>query len=191
METRIEVWRDIEGYEGYYQVSNFGRVRSVERVIYLHDRESGRIRQPKTIHGKILTNQLNRYGYLRVNMQKHPQRKAHFVHRLVAKEFVPGYCEGMQVNHKDENKQNNHADNLEWVTGKENINYGTAIARITASQPARRPIIQMSMDGKIIRKFDSARKASFITGIDSRNITRACKGEFKQAHGYRWKFADE
>lgn len=191
METKSEEWRDIEGYEGYYQVSNFGRVRSVDRVIYLHDKVSGRIRQSQTIRGKILTNHLQRNGYLLAKMRKPPQIKMISVHRLVAKAFVPGYCEGLQVNHKDENKQNNNADNLEWVTRKENLNHGTAIARLTANQPARRPIIQMSMDGKIIRKFDSINKASFATGIVRSNIRKACKGEYRQAHGYRWKFADE
>lgn len=190
METKNEIWKDIEGYEGYYQVSNFGRVRSVERLIYLHDK-NGRVKQSYTVHGKMLTISIQRDGYCAVKIRKQPFQRIKSVHRLVAKAFVHGYCEGLQVNHKDENKQNNHADNLEWVTGKENLNYGTAIARITASQPARRPIIQMSMDGKIIRKFDSVRKASFATGIARCNITKACKGEYKQAHGYRWKFADE
>ena len=105
----MEVWKDIQGYEGLYQVSNLGRVRS------LHYRNTNEVRE-------LFLKPHNR-GYLQVELHKYGNRKMFTVHRLVALAFVDGFAENREVNHIDENKHNNRADNLEWVTTSENVRH--------------------------------------------------------------------
>lgn len=101
-----EVWKDIKNYEGLYQVSNFGRVKSLRKIRGIQIQKE-----------KILTSQLVKGGYYRVNLCKNGKCKCYLVHRLVAEAFIP---EHFTVNHKDGDKSNNTVDNLEWVTQKEN-----------------------------------------------------------------------
>lgn len=109
METNNEIWKDIEGYEGLYQVSNFGRVRSFH---------CGKIR--------ILNPKAPASGYKMVALRKNGEDKHISIHRLVALAFVPGYAPTLVVNHKDEDTTNNAADNLEWVTSSYNTQYNEA-----------------------------------------------------------------
>lgn len=118
----IEEWREIEGYEGLYQVSNLGRVKSLFRVVI---RSNGK---PNTVNEKILKYGMNR-GYCAVVLCKNGKRKMYKVHRLVAMAFLSNPHNLPEVNHKDENKKNNCVDNLEWCTPKYNTNYGTCIER--------------------------------------------------------------
>lgn len=127
-----ELWKDIVGYEGLYQVSNFGNIKILGRDIKYPD---GSIRRRKTKLKKIL---LDRNGYPYVYLTKDSKSKFFSVHRLVALHFIEipeslikeGYtADTLQINHKDEVKTNNRADNLEWCTAKYNINYGTGRAR--------------------------------------------------------------
>lgn len=105
----MEIWKDIKGYEGYYQVSNLGNVRSLDRFDGVHDRKGTKIKP-----------NLKQNGYLQVGLRKHNKRKWFGVHRLVATYFLRNPNNKPQVNHIDCNKQNNNVSNLEWVTGKEN-----------------------------------------------------------------------
>ena len=109
-----EIWRDIAGYEGSYQVSNMGRVRSL-------DRKDGRGNQ---IKGRMLILHKNRNGYLQAAIFSKGKTKLSYVHRLVAQAFIPNAKQLKCVNHKDENKTNNIVDNLEWCDHKYNNNYG-------------------------------------------------------------------
>lgn len=109
-----EIWKDIQGYEGFYQVSNIGRVRSVDRV-------DNRGHKRK---GKILNVVIDNHGYQAVHLCLYGISKYHKVHRLVAVAFVINPKNFQQINHKDENKLNNCAENLEWCTARYNINYG-------------------------------------------------------------------
>lgn len=110
-----EIWRDIEGYEGQYQVSNLGRVKSFDRIDGAGHLKRGRILRPVP----------DKKGYLRVQLHKEGKRKLFLVHRLVAQAFIPN-PEGLpQVNHRDEDPSNARADNLEWCTASYNVNYGT------------------------------------------------------------------
>ena len=122
-------------------------------------------------------------------------KKNFMVHRLVAKAFVPGYFEGADVNHKDCNRQNNHADNLEWMTRRDNLMYNndknaSAMEQIHRSQ--RKPIIQMTMDGEYIREWPSIYAAHLALGLDSKSISGACRQRYgmKTCGGYRWKFKE-
>lgn len=109
----MEIWKDIKDYEGLYQISNLGRVRSLERTMHKRKCEN-----------KILTLTSDRNGYLRVGLCSNGKRINAYVHRLVAQAFIPNYDNLPMVNHKDENKQNNCVDNLEWITNLNNLNYG-------------------------------------------------------------------
>ena len=121
-----EVWKDIAGYEGIYQISNYGKVKS--------------LKNNKT--RKLIE---DRDGYLWVALYKNKKQKIFFVHRLVAKAFIENKTNKPQVNHKDENKKNNIVTNLEWVTAKENINYGTRTYK--ASKKHNKPIKVIYRDG--------------------------------------------
>ena len=151
-----EIWKDIEGYDGKYQVSNMGRVRSVDH----YGPHGGFIKNQKLYKGQIIKPQTTRNGYMRAHIKKY---KDISIHREVAKAFVPGYFEGAEVNHKDENKQNNRWDNLEWVTRKENLNYGTCIDRISVSNGCK--VEQYTTDGKFIAEYPSQKAAAKAVGV--------------------------
>ena len=110
-----EEWKDIEGWEGYYKISNLGRVLSVKRGIFKVFDES------------------NRRGYLRVQLCNNEKKKKYFVHRLVAKAFVEGYFDGADVNHIDFDRKNNCSDNLEWVTKSQNSKWTADAGRMTGA----------------------------------------------------------
>lgn len=109
-----EEWKDVEGYEGFYQVSNLGRIRSLERIV--HSSKWNRREPSKILNPPILKN-----GYKLVSLSKNGSSKRVLLHRLIAKAFIPNPNNLPQVNHKDGNKQNNIIDNLEWVSAQDNI----------------------------------------------------------------------
>ena len=168
----MEIWHDIEGYEGLYQISNKGRVKSL-----------------KCGKERILRPGINIYGYMFVCLYHDNVKKCFKLHRLVAQAFIPNPENKPQVNHKDENKLNNCVNNLEWSTAKENSNYGTRNERITG-----RPficIIQYSKDGIFIREWLGALEVERVLGINNRNINACCKGNRKSAGGFVWKYKEE
>lgn len=179
-----EVWKPIEGYEGIYEVSSFGRVRSLGRTT------NNRFYPPK-----VMKQQISKGGYLRMQLCRDNVRVIHLLHRLVARAFVDGYFEGAEVNHKDENKLNNRADNLEWCTGSYNTRYNNLQERRYNNGGGRRkrPVNQYTLDGKYIRTFASIAEAQKETGAPQKHITAVCRGypKSKSAKGYRWKYADE
>lgn len=181
-----EAWRDIQGYEGYYQISSFGRVRSLDRYLRaVHN--SVQIKRGQIIKQTLMPN-----GYLMVGLNKNMKRIAKYVHRLVAEAFIDNPGRYKEVNHKDEDKTNNTAGNLEWCDHKYNINYGSARKKISKAQLdggyGRIPIVQLK-DGVEIARFASATEAQKTTGIDSSAIRKVCLGrpKFKTAGGYEWK----
>ena len=119
----MEIWKDIEGYEGLYQVSNYGNVRSLNYA------KAGKVKELK---------QGNWRGYKNVDLWKNGKGKSFKVHRLVAQAFIENPNEYLCVNHKDENKQNNHVSNLEWCTHKYNSNYGTGRERVAKTLTGRK-----------------------------------------------------
>ena len=115
-----EIWKPIEGYEGLYEVSNTGRVRSLDKYDSMN----------RFLRGRILRLFTDGLGYLRAQLYSNSKRKSFLVHRLVAQAFIPNPDNLPQVNHRDENPSNDNVDNLEWCDGKYNVNYGTRIDRI-------------------------------------------------------------
>ncbi len=188
METKTEIWKDIEGFEGIYQVSNFGRVRSVTRYVPCRNGF------PRIEESRIMKQQLNAAGYwevsLRIDNKKNTRWK---VHRLVGKAFVPDYFEGAQINHKDENPKNNNADNLEWCTPKYNSNYKNRTKNWVNSYNAKnRQIVQMSLDGEVLQIYPSLMEASRATGINSGQICAVCqhRPRYHTAGGFKWKYKE-
>lgn len=172
-EKESEIWKDIPGYEGRYQASNTGKIKSMN---YNHTGVPG-----------ILTPRDNR-GYKCVHISNSDKKcKNHFVHRLVWEAFVGPIPEGLQINHKDENKSNNSLKNLEVMTPKENVNYGTRNIRDALTQG--KPIAQIDIaTGEILKKYPSARCARKEYG---QSVTKAVNGYAKQAYGFKWKYLSD
>ena len=171
-----EIWKEIDDFSNYY-VSNYGRVKSLK-------------------YGKerILVQNIERGGYLHVMLTKDRKKYTKKVHRLVAFAF-PEICgewfEGAEVNHKDENKQNNKAENLEWCDHSYNNTYGDKTARMIKNRKGKnkcKPVTQLSKSGEIINKYPSAREAARVLGVSNIYISMCCRGIRKTAYGYKWNY---
>lgn len=167
-----EAWKDIEGYEGLYQVSNLGRVKSLDHII------KTKRNKDMLIKGKIKTITIGKDGYCVVNLQHKDSKKLFKVHRLVAQAFIPNPHNKTEVNHIDTNKTNNMVDNLEWVTSEENIQHAIDNGLIETG-------IKVVMDDSIV--FDSIKQCAKFVGVDRQEIKRALKGIYKTVHGHTFK----
>lgn len=164
-----EIWKDIEGFEGKYQISSMGKVKSL-----WFGKE------------KILKNIKTDRGYIVVSLYKEGKQKNYYIHRLVAQTFLPNPDNLPQVNHRNENKTDNRVDNLEYCDSKYNNNFGTRTERAIKSKSI--PILQFSKDGELVQKWDSVIEASRELGFYHSSIIECCKGRRKSAGGYRWKY---
>ena len=178
-----EIWKDVQGFEGRYQVSNMGRVRSLDRWS-LDER-------PHFIKGMMLKPSPNKgRGYLRISFSDGRRNYKHYeVHRLVALHFVHGYKEGLVVNHINEIKTDNRADNLEWCTRQYNLTYNELSKRVGISQG--KPVEQMTLNGEVIAVFPSVSEAGRATGLAATHISDSCHSDRKTCGGYRWKFKEQ
>jgi hypothetical protein len=174
-----EIWKDIEEYKGLYQVSNLGRIRSITRKV-----KNGH--GYRLIQGKILTDRIDKGGYKMIDLRNGKIKKTHKVHRLVAEAFIPNPENKPEVNHKKEfEKWNNRVDNLEWMTSKENMNYGTAIER--TKKKLSKIVYQYNRNNNLIKKWDSANECRK-SGFSSRHVSECCKGIAKTHKGYKWSY---
>ena len=172
MENKNEIWKDIPGYEGYYQISNFGRIKSLARG--------------KRFNEKIRVMRRQNNGYLYAVLSANNKRKTVRPHRLVALCFLENTHKRKTVNHKDFNKSNNHVDNLEWNTIQENITHACINGK-----HYRKPILQISLNGTLIREWESAYAVQTECGFFSTNISRCCRHLKKTYKNYKWEFKDE
>lgn len=175
----IEEWRSIEGYEELYEVSSLGRVRSCDRFV--------KFKVGTRLHkGKLLKPFNNGCGYLHVVLYKDNKKKMFLVHRLVYASFHGKIPEGMQVNHIDEDKTNNSLENLNLMTPKQNMNWGTAIER--RSKKHSKPIIQFDRQGNFITEFESLMDAGMKLSINTGMICMVLKGQMSHTHGFIFKY---
>lgn len=165
-----EVWKDIEGYEGLYQVSSFGRVHSLYKNIILK--------------GVKATG-----GYTIVNLSKNGSTSTKTIHRLVAQVFIPNPENKPGVNHIDEDKSNNRVDNLEWMTAKENVNHGTRNKRLSRTKSI--PILAINLKTGESKQFYGINECARQLGLNPSNITSVLKGNRKQTGGYKFKYLNE
>lgn len=177
--NKLEIWKDIKGYEGFYQSSTFGRARSLDT--YRKSR-NGTVRFCK---GRILKLKTNNQGYLQVNLYKNGKVKTFRVHRLVAEAFLPNPDNLPEVNHKDENKLNNCVSNLEWCTSSYNNNYGTRIEKVSKKQS--KPVLQYTLDGKFVREWKSTAECGR-NGYNHGAVAACCRGELKKYKDFIWKY---
>lgn len=198
----MEEWRDIQGYEGLYQVSNEGRVRSLDRII--EKMNMGKIRK-HLFKGRLLKPHIVvKYGKkrLQVGLSKEGNKKFPIVGRLVYEAFVGTIPNGMQLNHIDEDPSNNKVENLNLMTPKENSNWGTRSQRLgeTFKKNGKRskPLDQIdSKTGEVLNSFPSAKEAARQLGVGQCNISRCCNGGFNykgkwininNAYDFIWKY---
>lgn len=159
-----EVWKDIPEYEGLYQISNLGRIKSKRKIL-------------KPINGE----------YLKVGLSKKGIQKTLTVHRLVAETFIVNTNKYNFVNHKDENKYNNRVDNLEWCTNKYNCNYGKRNEKVSKNQ-IKYNIIQKDKENNIIKIWNSVWEIIHNTDFKKSNIQKCCQKKQKTAYGYKWEY---
>lgn len=174
----IEEWKDIKGYEGLYQVSNLGKVMSLERTTLMKD---GRKRIEKE---KILKPIKDRHGYYKVSLYNSYGKKQIKLHSLVMDAFVGKREKGMVINHIDEDKSNNAKSNLEYVTQKENINHGTGNERRRTSQP--HAIKLKVTKNNIALEFNSITECATKLNLNIAHISSCLSGK-RKTHG-GWEF---
>ena len=179
-----EVWRDIEGYEGLYQVSNQGRVKSLERT-YID-----KIGRERYVKERILKPGMSRCGYLLVVLCAGGKPKTLNVHRLVCGAFHENPENKPEVNHINEDKTDNRACNLEWSTAKENCNHGTRNERMAkgVAKALSKPVGQYTRDGELVKIWPSAIEVQRQAGFSQGNVSKVANGKRKQAYGFIWKY---
>ena len=189
-----EIWKSVVGYEGLYEVSNMGRVRSVDHITIVN---RGGQTYEKPTKGKMLIPLKRQHGYLGVQLygkggHKKRNLRTMSIHRLVAEAFIENPLGLSEVNHKDEDKTNNRSDNLEWISHKDNTNYGTVQKRRSAvvrNNSRSKAVAQYTQDMELVAVYPSFGEAARQTGFAQGNIWRCIHNVYSQAYGYIWKYA--
>lgn len=171
------IWKDIKGYEGLYQINNYGEVKSLYNYRGV---------------GNLLKQRIKK-GYYTIGLRKNNLRKWYYVHRLVAQAFIPNSNNLPQINHKDENKLNNCVDNLEWCSASYNNSYGNRLEKVSRSNKLKKKVLQFDINGNMLQEYNSIAEASKITNVDRKGISNCInkKNNRKTAGGYIWKLKSE
>lgn len=180
-----EIWLPITDFPNY-QISNYGRVKSLERTIIMPNGGT------KYIPEKILKPHQNNNGYLIVFLHNNGKQKAVSIHRIVAQLFIPNPNNLSQVNHINEEKTDNRIENLCWVSSKENCNYGTRNNKISTSMfngKKSKQVIQYDLQNNLINTFPSTMEIERLFGFLHQNIVNCCNGKAKSAYGFIWRYA--
>lgn len=175
----MEIWKPIKGYEGNYEISSSGRIKSLRRT--KHSAKRGYY----ILQEKILKPVSNGRGYLGVMLTKNGKQKHYYIHRLVADAFLDNPNNYPQINHKNENKSDNSVENLEWCTAMYNNNYGTARERIVAS--CGKKVAQYSRNGELLCVYNSISEAARLNGFKLSPLSNCFVGRHKTSYGFIWK----
>lgn len=176
-----EKWKNIKNYEGYYEISNYGRVR---RIKYDDNGNKTQYKLPNYIKPKI-----DKDGYLRYTLCLKQKNKQFYAHRLVALHFIDNPNKLPVVNHKDGNKENNYYGNLEFCTQKYNNLHALKNGlRVMKNNKLSKKVEQYDLNNNLINTFKSANDAKRLTGFSQGHISECCRGEIKQYNGYIWKY---
>ena len=180
IKANFELYAPIKGFEGLYEVSTWGNVRSLDRwVIYKNGAKH-------FYKGKILKLFINK-GYIRVELSKNCKKIKCLVHRLVAEAFIPNPDNLPLINHKDEVKDNNYPYNLEWCTHEYNNNYGTHNERIALNKSKK--VYQYDLQGNLIKEWSSVAEAGR-NGFSGSHVAECCLGKHKTHKGYIWSYKE-
>lgn len=186
----MEEWRPIRDYEGLYEVSNLGRVRSLDKVTI------DNIGRKQYFKGCIMKLQCDRDGYLYVSLTKEGCKKKFKIHRLVAEAFIPNPDNKPTVDHINTIRTDNTVANLKWTTNKENSNNVLTRKHISKSllgenHPLSKKIVQLSLDGELIKIWNSMGEAEREKGFCKTSISKVCIGKQKQHKGYKWMYYED
>lgn len=197
-----EIWKDIEGYNGYYMVSDKGNVKSIDRIITKNGIE-------QCLKGKLLKQHTSKDGYKTVGLSKNNHLRHFRVHRLVAMAFIPNPKNKPAIDHIDGNRMNNVLNNLRWATTQENNTFPIASKNHSSSKKGKKACVetkrriseslmgnkrraicveQYSLDGKTLNVWQSAKEASIMTGVPHSKIIACCKGKRNQTGGFKWGY---
>jgi hypothetical protein len=179
-----EVWKPVKGYEGIYEVSNLGRVRSLDRYV---ERKNGYILPCK---GSLIMPIHHKSGYIYIGLTKDGKKHNLKMHRIVAEAFIPNPHNLPEVNHKNEQPDDNRVENLEWCDRSHNIRWKDGHLR--RAKKLWRPVEQYTLDGEYIKTFPSIIEAADAVGISRALIGNVCaqRTHQKSAGGYRWRYAE-
>ena len=191
MENINEEWKPVKGYEGYYEISNYGNVKSVDRIKKEICRHGG---YRTTFHkGKYIKQFENNKGYYFVRLSKSNAIEKKYLHRLVAEAFIPNPENKPEVDHIDGKPQNNNIKNLQWATHKENLNNPIAKQRWSKTKKGKAnielaiPVYQYTIDGKFVKKWYSAVEAGE-NGFSKMSVWKCCNNKQKNHKGFIWKY---
>ena len=178
-----EIWKDIEGYEGLYQVSNMGNVKSLGR--YRKTKHNG----VAWLKEKIMKPKIGKNGYYEISLMKNGKHKSHIIHRLVAKAFIPNPENKPCIDHINTNRFDNRIENLRWCTQKENLNNPISVEKQQNDPKKSKPILVIKK-GEIVMFFPSASEAGR-KGFTLSSVTECARGEKKHHKGYQWQYVED
>lgn len=181
-----EYWKDVNNYEGLYQVSNLGRIRSLDRVVKQKNRFNNY--QNVLYKGRVLKPQKQKNGYYIIGLHKNNKTERKLLHRLVAETFTENPNNYKYINHKDSNIYNNSVNNLEWCTQSYNIKYAYETGR--KIPPHQRKVVQKTLNDTVLCEYKSIMEAFRKTGIQATNISKCCRKLREMAGGYKWQYTE-
>lgn len=180
----MEIWKNIKNFENLYQVSNYGRIKSLKRTL-----TDGRIWEERIMKTPLSS------GYPSVSLRKDNVYFKIRVHTIVGHHFLKGYKKGYCINHIDGIKTNNHFQNLEWCSNADNIKHAYTNKLSNAvdimKESNSKSTVQLDLNNNLIQIFDSAKDAAEFINCPLQTITRVCRGERKSARGFIWKYLKE